>query len=551
MAGQEILAEPAPSPTVLKPIRGLPLSIPARLEPLRALVEQPAVRKSLPALATASALGFAALAWWSFQSPPQRSLFEGLTDADKSAVVSALQSSGIRYSLDPGTGAVEVGEGDLQRARIMLAGQGLPKAAPAGDALIANLPLGSSRAVEGETLRAAHEADLARTIEAIDSIKSARVHIATPDPSPFVGDQRAPAASVMLTMQNGRTLSEAQVRAVRQLVASSVNGLSPADVSVVDQSGALMSREGATTDNRDFEQQIEAEDRYRQALASLLTPILGAGNYTAEVHADIDPSESQSTRETYPQNDRALRSEEGNKTTTATQEAPAAIPGALANQPPPPSQLSKTAPQQNAAATAGSTASGSDGQSTETFSRNFDVGREISVTHQPQGRLRRLSVAVAVNESGAKRTPADMSAIETLVKGAVGFDGARGDLVVVTSRPFVQAEQSTAHFWDSGWFLPLVRQICALIAAILVYFFIGRPLMKSLRRDPIAAEPAARQDTMVGAGGMTQPDLVTLDMIQLAPSYEARAELVRNFVRQDRDKAAMVVRQLVESRRER
>ena len=544
MTGQEIVADA--TPTAMKPLRPA-FPIPARLEPLRAFVEQPAVKRSLPAIGTVAAVGLAAVAWWSFQTPPQRSLFEGLTDADKSAVVSALQSSGIHYSIDASTGSVQVGEPDLQRARIMLAGQGLPKAAPAGDALIANLPLGSSRAVEGETLRTAHEADLARTIEAIDSIKTARVHLATPDPSPFVRDERPPAASVMLTMQNGRTLSEAQVRAVRQLVASSVNGLSPSDVSVVDQSGALMSREGSAGDNRNFELQTQAEERYRQALATLLTPMLGSGNYTAEVHADIDSSESQSTRESFPQNDKALRSEEGNKTTTSTSTAPAGgIPGALSNQPPPASQLSQTPPPQ-----AATTNAQGDGQSTETFSRNFDVGREISVTHEPQGRLRRLSVAVAIKENGKKPTPAEISGVESLVKGAVGFDGTRGDLVVVTSRPFAPVDEAQVRFWDSGWFMPLIRQAGALLAALLAFLFIGRPLMKSLRSDAPSPVPSVGDDTQVGRAAAPHIGAVTLDMIEKAPSYEARADLVRNFVRQDRDKAAIVVRQLVEANRAR
>jgi len=537
MAGQDLIDA---SPTALAPARLGGFSIPARLEPLRAFVDQPAVRKSLPAIGTAGALLVGALAWWSFQTPPQRSLFEGLTDADKSAVVAALQTSGIDYSLDSATGSVEVADSDLQRARILLAGQGLPKAAPAGDALISNLPLGSSRAVEGETLRAAHEADLSRTIEAIDSIKAARVHLATPEPSPFVRDQRPPAASVMLTMQNGRALSEAQVRAVRQLVASSVSGLSPAQVSVVDQSGALMSREGSSADDRNFEIQLQAEERYRQAVATLLTPMLGAGNFTAEVHADIDPSESQATRESFPQNDRALRSEQGNRVLASASDGKPAqgIPGALSNQPPPASQLSDKPPA------AGQGAAGPSGsEATETYSRSFDVGREISVTHQPEGRLRRLSVAVAVNETGGKRSAADIAAIESLVKGAVGFDPARGDVAVVTSRPFAPVEDVSAPLWNSPWVQPLVRQLGALVAAVLAFFFIGRPLMRSLRRSGALG---------VGAGSEGRPGdrpaqpTVTLDMIETAPSYEARADLVRGFVRQDREKAAMVVRQLVE-----
>lgn len=533
----------APLASTSAPARSIPFRIPARLEPLRAFAEQPAVRRSLPAIGTATALAVAALAWWSFQTPPQRSLFEGLTDADKSAVVAALQTSGIAYSIDSTTGAVQVADSDLQQARILLAGQGLPKAAPAGDALISNLPLGASRAVEGETLRTAHEADLARTIEAIDSIKTARVHLATPERSPFVRDQRPAAASVMLTMQNGRTLSEAQVRAVRQLVASSVSGLSPGDVSVVDQSGALMSREGTSGDDRNFELQLQAEERYRQAIATLLTPMLGAGNFTAEVHADIDPSESQSTRESFPQNDRALRSEQGNRVVAAAADAKPAggIPGALSNQPPPATSISDKPPADQGAGNAAEPSS----EATETYSRSFDVGREISVTHQPEGRLRRLSVAVAINEADKKRTPAEIASIETLVKGAVGFDAARGDVAVVNARPFVPAEELSAPIWNSSWFQPLLRQAAALVAAVLAFLFIGRPLMKSLKGRGAGSEEGG--EVLNERRTLRQPP-VTLDMIETAPSYEARADLVRGFVRQDREKAALVVRQLVETR---
>lgn len=535
---------PAPLAPAPVPVRSLPFRIPARLEPLRAFAEQPAVKRSLPAIGTATALAVAGLAWWAFQTPAQRSLFEGLTDADKSAVVAALQTSGIAYSIDSATGAVQVADSDLQQARILLAGQGLPKAAPAGDALISNLPLGASRAVEGETLRTAHEADLARTIEAIDSIKTARVHLATPERSPFVRDQRPAAASVMLTMQNGRTLSEAQVRAVRQLVASSVSGLSPGDVSVVDQSGALMSREGTSGDDRNFELQLQAEERYRQAIATLLTPMLGAGNFTAEVHADIDPSESQSTRESFPQNDRALRSEQGNRVVSAAADnKPAAgIPGALSNQPPPATTISDKPPTDQSVGNAAQPSS----EANETYSRSFDVGREISVTHQPEGRLRRLSVAVALNEAEKKRTPAEIASIENLVKGAVGFDAARGDVAVVTARPFVPAEELSAPIWNNSWFQPLLRQAAALVAAVLAFLFIGRPLMRSLKGRASSSGEESVEASRERRGSRQPP--VTLDMIETAPSYEARAYLVRGFVRQDREKAAMVVRQLVESR---
>jgi flagellar M-ring protein FliF len=525
-------------------INALPTAF--RLSALRDIAVQPAVQRALPALGGMTALLLAGAAWYSFQSPTQRAVFEGLADADKSAVADALQSAGINHAIDRSTGAITVGEDDFHKARMMLAAQGLPKAAPSGDAMLGALPMGASRAVEGETLRGAREADLARTIEAIDSVKTARIHLAVPEPSPFLRDQSAPAASVMLTLQTGRTLGEAQVRAIGHLVASSVPGLNADQVSIVDQSGALLSQRD-TLDDRNLAQQAQIEDRARRALASLLAPMVGAGNYTAEIHADLDPSESQSTRESYPKDDRALRREEGNRTTGSTTPPSAiGIPGALSNQPPTATQVSK-APGASLTPAAQTPAADAGGSTDETYARQFDVGREISVTHQPTGRLRRLSVAVALRDvKGAKtRSAQDIAAIEALVKGAVGFDATRGDVVAIASRPFADAAPvDTVAFYDKPWFMTLLRQGGALLAALLAFLFLGRPLLRAVRgRAAKSQEESQIATNLLGATASRAP--VTLDMIEAAPSYEARANLVRDFVRQDSAKAASVVRQLM------
>ncbi|MCO4091301.1 MAG: flagellar M-ring protein FliF [Sphingorhabdus sp.] len=513
---------------------------------LRGMTLQPAVRKALPTLALTGALGLAALTYFALSTPAQAPLFQGLAEADKAAVADALQSSGISYSLDPGTGAISVDAGKLHEARMLLAGQGLPKAQPTGDAMMASLPMGSSRAVEGETLRGAREADLARTIEAIDAVKTARVHLATPEASVFVRESKEPAASVMLTLQQGRSLSAAQVRAIRHLVASSVPNMSAEDVSIIDQSGALLSSDQTSADDRMFQLQMQMEERYREAVIALLTPIAGPGNFSVEVHADVDASESQSTRETYPENDRALRSEEGNKSVSGAAEEAGGIPGAMANQPPPANAVVNQPPEANAAGT-------SPGQSEETYNRSFDVGREIAVTHNPQGALRRLSVAVALRDGkGAqKRTPAEIAALENLVKGAVGFKAERGDVVAISARPFVEEAEVVVNFWDEPWFFPLVQQVGAVLGALLAFFIIGRPLVKAVKARMIASkelaeteqklmQAAARQQASRPANGT-----VTIDMIESAPSYEARAKLVRAFVRQDPQRAALVVRQML------
>ncbi|WP_447765425.1 flagellar basal-body MS-ring/collar protein FliF [Sphingopyxis panaciterrae] len=541
---------------ILTPIDNGPanrLPVPAfgnRLAPIQQFVRQPAVQRALPAIATTAAIGLAALAYFTMQSAPQAQLFAGLADADKSAVADALQTAGIAHSIDPTTGALTVDADKMHAARIALAGQGLPKAAPDGDNLIASLPMGASRAIEGETLRAAREADLSRTIEAIDAVKSARIHIAAAEPSLFVRDDKPATASVMLTLQNGRSLSDGQVQAIRFLVASSVPGMNADQVSVIDQRGALLSDTATSGDMKAFQLQTQVEDRFRRSLDTLLGPMLGAGNYSVEVHADVDMSESQATRESFPKDDRALRSEQITRQVSGQAPPPAVgIPGALSNEPPQATTVAGTAP---ATVTAPATP---ETQSNENAARAYEVGREISVTHQPQGQIRRVSVAVALNQGKKALTQADMAKIDALVKGAVGFDATRGDQVAISQRPFVKVEDESPAFYDQGWFLPLVKQVGAIIAALLAFFFIGRPLIRAAKERAaarIAQSDALEQSLLAATDG--QPALpgttgrreITLEMIEAAPSYEARANLVRAFVRQDSARAALVVRQLMQ-----
>jgi flagellar M-ring protein FliF len=521
-----------------------------RFAPFTQFVRQPAVQRALPAIAMTSAIGIAALAWFTMQAAPQAQLFAGLDDADKAAVADALQTQGIGHSIDASTGALTVDADKLHQARIALAGQGLPKAAPSGDSLIASLPMGSSRAIEGEALRSAREADLSRTIETIDAVKSARVHVAAAEPSLFVREDKPATASVMLTLQNGRSLSDGQVQAIRFLVASSIPGMNADQVSVIDQRGALLSDTASGSDMKAFQLQLQVEDRFRRALDTLLGPMLGAGNYTVEVHADVDMSESQATRESFPENDRALTSEQITRSTSGTSNAPAVgIPGALSNQPPQATTIAATGPQPvpAPAPTAGT-------ESNENAARAYEVGREISVTHSPQGKLRRVSVAVALNQGKKALTQADLTKIDNLVKGAIGYDATRGDLVAINQRPFVVAEDTSPAFYDQGWFMPLVQQAGAILAALLAFLFIGRPMIRAAKEraakriaqnQELEASLLAATDRPALASGQGGRE-ITLEMIEQAPSYEARANLVRAFVRQDSARAALVVRHLMQ-----
>lgn len=532
------------------------------LSGVRAFIAQPAVQKSLPLLGIVAMLALAAIIWMIFSAPPARPLFAGLPDEEKAAVVEALNSGGIANAIDRSTGAITVSEDDYHRARMLVASQGLPRGGQTGSEAMAAMPLGASRAVEGERIRGARELDLARTIEAIDVVQSARVHLAVEAPSVFVRERARAAASVMLTLAPGRSLGDNQVQAIVNLVASSVPGLTAEGVSVIDQNGRLLSRSdgdgGTGISDRQIAVQTAVEDRTRRAIAAILTPIVGAENFTAEVHAEMDFSEVQSTREGYPENQRALRSEEGELSTDSTAGAPAGgIPGALSNQPPPAAEVSAT-PDPSAApgAEAGATAVAA-GRRTENYNRSFALGREVSVTRQQVGTVRRMSVAVALRnpEGGRPRSRQEIQQIEQLVKGAIGFDSARGDVVALNSRAFVTTTAEEPAWWEAAWVSPLARNLTAIVLAVLVVFGLGKPLLR--KGSAALARRAETKSAARGAVGgeiasvladRARSDLemkVSLEMIEATRDYETRASLIRTFVRQDPARAALVVRDLI------
>lgn len=533
-------------------------------EQVRDFTSQPAVQKSMPMIGLVLLLAVAALAWSTFSKPAQRDLFRGLGDADKAAVADTLKTSGIAYAIDRDTGALTVGEGDFYQAKMLLAQAGLPKSAPDGDAMISSLPMGASRAVEGERLRGAREVDLARTIEAIDAVETAKIHLAVEQPSVFVRDRSAPAASVMLRLRAGRALSDAQVQAIVHLVASSVPGLSPDGVSVVDQSGRLLSSAGGDGGTGASDKQVEIqsriEGRYLESLTKLLTPLVGAGNFTAEVHTDLDFAEVQATRESFPKDNAVVRTEQGawsNDAAKGNAEG-GGIPGALTNQAPPPATASATKPTMPVTppTVPGSAQDTLVGKTSENYNRTYELGREVSVTRQPVGTVKRLSVAVALKEGTKKLSATELASLESLVKGAVGFDQTRGDVIAITAQKFAPVEEvDTGSWYEESWVSILVRNLSALGIAALIIFGFAKPLMKrraAAADQKSAAVPAvkAKIRTEIAAAlaqeARSDPGRpVTLDMIEAAPGYANRAELIRNFVRQDPARAALVVRDLI------
>ncbi len=510
------------------------------------LFAQPVVQRSLPALGMLGVIGAAALAWSTISGSPKRDLPGGLSESDRAAVATALETAAVGYEVDNATGAIRVSTADYHKARMLLAAQGLPKGAPTGMSMLDTMPMGSSHAVETERLRGARENDLARTIEAMDSVEKARVHLAMGTASPFLRDDVQPSASVMLTMRGGRTLTPDQVQAILHLVASSVSGLNTDRVSLTDQSGRLLTNSSPDGSGGEATRQIDiqarVEERYRTALAQLLTPLVGPDGFTAEVHADLDFAEQQSTRESFPQDQRAISREETRWTSAAGEPPAVGIPGTLSNQAPAASSVSATPPT---APQAGVTPPG---RTSQDMTRSYDLGREVAVIKNQVGTVKRLTVAVALRDAkGVKaRNTIDITAIDGLVKRAVGFDAARGDDVVVSSRPFAEAAPVATRWMDGVDFMAIGRIVAAIVAVALVVFGVGRPFLKN--RAKATADRRAELAPML-ADEVTRQQRerpITLDMISAAPSYADRAALVRDFVSQDPKRAAAVMRRLLE-----
>ncbi len=548
--------------------------------PEPSILREPAVRRALPLVLGLALLAALVAGVLALRTPARSTLFPGLGDADKAAVVDALKTQGFDVHVDPDTGGVEVPADALYRARMALAAAGLPKAVPGGYDLLANMPLGASRALERARLKQADEGELARAIEGVGGVQSAHVMLALPDPSPFVRDTAAPSASVFVTLSPGRALGEAQVRAIQHLVASSVPGLPPERVSVVDGAGTLLSAEADEGDlgpsSRQLAYQTRLERTYRERIAALLGPVLGAGNFSAQVHADLDFTEQQATTETFTPGNSAVRSEATSARADAS--APArGIPGAVSNIAPPAPTVGTappaSTPAANGAPPGAATAATATPQSTETSStRNYEVGKSVAVTRAPVGNVRRLAVAVVIRDApgvGGARAP-DLQTLQALVVAAVGLQVARGDVVSVVRQPFaVPSVEPDLPLWRSvahGHGGHLVWLVAVIAAALLI-----RPL---LRRAPAAvpalsapapetnpAPPSPRAIEGAGANADTAlaPDEAlqaeidrhrprtpsAAEILSTANSYDDKVAAIRLFVTEDPARATSVFKQML------
>ena len=522
-----------------------------------AFTVQPAVKRMLPWFLGVAALGGAALTWAAVAPSPQRTLYAQLDDSERAGVTTALDGAGISYHIDNDSGALTVDEGDFYKARMLVASNGALATPETGDQMLDKLPMGASRNLEGERLRSARERDLQLSIMEIDGVDSVRVHLAEGEKSVFVRENLAPTASVMVRLKSGRQLSEGQVSAIVNLVAASVPGLVPDAVRVIDQHGSLLSSKATAEDDR-LDMQARMEDKLRAQVAQILRPILGDGNFSTETQVELNMDDVTSARESYDK-DGVVRSETQEQSQQAGSTPAVGIPGVLSNTPPPATQAQNGPPQGTQATQAGQAPAGN-GESSST--RTYELGREVSVSNQRPGGIKRLSVAVVLSKEALKGAKAkDLADIEALVGAAVGANPQRGDQVKVIQRSFGAVEDTPLAFYETPWFATVVRYSAAVIAVLLVLLLGVRPLIAAVRGDKAAKpkkgkkgaaadddddQPALAAPLAIPTIEMTKRDENGVDVdISRAELLARQVELAQRIVTEKHGSSVQALRQML------
>jgi flagellar M-ring protein FliF len=532
-------------------------------------------------IAAAVAAGVTVAIW--SQGPNWGMLYASLTADDAANVVQALQSTGIQYKIDSATGAVMVPQDRISDARLKLAAQGLPAGDGGGFELIRKDPgFGVSQFMETARYQHALEVELVRTITSLQAVEAARVHLATPAQSAFVRDRKPGSASVFIKLHAGRVLESEQVSGIVHLVASSIPGLEAEGVTVVDQQGRLLSAP-KSAEAQAADAQVEAarriENKYVSRIEQLLAPIVGAGRVRAQVTADIDSSAMEETREQYRPESQVIRSEQLAEQTASSGAGAGGVPGALSNQPPPagvvlppgaPATAAATAAAANpAAGAAPATVAATPENASKQSTRNFEIDRTLSYVKQPAGSIRRLTVAVLVDnikvtdkdgKVEATAVPAkQLEDITRLVKDAVGYDEKRGDSVNVVNASFVddaalELEAIETPIWQNPLVLTMARLLLGTVVAIVLLLVVVRPLMKSIMTPARAGgSPNLPGGAVAGANEQLAAPAPTNAPALGAPKaatsasmqYEDQVAAARALVSQDPKRVAQVVKNWV------
>ena len=528
----------------------------------------------LVAIAAVIALLVASNTW--IKQADYRILFSNISERDGGSVIAALEQMNVPYKFSESGSAILVPSSRVHDVRLRLATQGLPKGGAVGFELMENQKFGISQFAEQINYQRGLEGELARTIQSIAAVDSARVHLAIPKPTVFVREELKPSASVLLNLYSGRTLDAGQIAGIQNLVAASVPNLSASSVTLIDQNGTMLSQlksalmdAGLDPTQIKYVREIEASAIKR--IDDILAPIVGPGNARVQVAADIDFSQSEQTAETHRPNttppDIAIRSQQTSESASTTPSA-LGVPGALSNQPPVPATAPLTQPAVPGAGTRTAQGPALPGQldaagvqapinsvaqpiSTRKDSTiNYEIDKTIRHTKQSVGTIKRLSAAVVVNHRKDAKglvkplADAELKQINELVREAMGYNKERGDTVSVANAPFTASEANDAAafpIWKDPDILALLKELFkyGAIAAVLAYlvFKIILPLSRTMMQAP----PKPAGQTLGGKVNIVDEEIEP-QTPSAAKTLERKLDHARELAQQDPKAVANIIK---------
>ena len=510
-----------------------------------------------------AALGAVVLAMtmWSSQGD-YKVLYANLSDKDGGAIIAQLSQMNVPYRHADGGAAILVPAAKVHDVRLKLAAAGLPKGSVVGYELMDGARFGQTQFQERLTFQRGLEGELTRSITALAAVQNARVHLALPNQNGFFREQQKPTASVMLTLYPGRTLERAQIAGIVHLVSSSVPEMNPKAVSVLDQTGALLTGDQANPqaglDAQQLQYVNQVESGYQKRIFELLEPLVGRDNLRATVTADLDFSQTEATAEEFSPNqgDKAsvsVRSQQVSESSGSQGGAPSGVPGATSNQPPVPATAPLTGAAQPLQAAQGG---GGNTNTRRDAVTNYEVDKTVRVTRNATGTVKRLNAAVVVNhrsvtDAKGKTTTTPLSAEEiekltALVKETIGFKQDRGDSVKVINAPFKveKIEKVDIPLWKQPEIIDMLRAAAVpaglALIGLIVFFGMIRPAMKAALAPPPPPEPGAQLSAVVDDDNLL-PDAGSPPALP-APRSNEHLEAARALAKENPAAVANIVR---------
>lgn len=507
-------------------------------------------RQKLMAMAMAAfAIALLVGAWLWTKEPPYGVLFSNLSDQDGGQIIAALQQQNIPYKHSAGGGAILVPVGKVHDARLKLASQGLPKGGLVGFELMENQKLGISQFAEQVNYQRGLEGELARSIQTLGAVRAARVHLAIPKQTAFLRDELKPSASVLVSLQPGRALDPAQVAGIVHLVSSSVPQLSPANVSVIDQDGKLVSQgQGGQKNDSLNPSQLgyikDIEAQYVKRVETILEPLLGKGNFRTQVTADVDFNQVDQVEESYlpnPAPDAAIRSQQTAETGAGSPPA-VGVPGALSNQAPVPATAPITNPQVGGVAGG----AGGAGNFTRNATINYELDKTVRHTRGTPGGVKRISVAVAVNHKrppgsdgkpgkAVPPTAEELKRVNDLVRESVGFNEKRGDTINVATASFVQSEAEAipdTPLWKDAAAIAFAKEAAQYLIFAIVAWLAWSKLLKPVFEMFAAAAQRAEAERKAVAAADGAGEILHAG-VQQGRSFDDKLKTARDTAHQE------------------